>query len=754
MSQVAAVSGERSKLQSHLKNCSFARAHTADLSDCGLPNYGDTIKQSSSAGGSLSVQTVLTLVRSQHGLTKQEQREFDVDMAHAAFASGIPGEAFNSPALRELFSKWFKVQIAKASVVRGRLLNEAVAKARSSLHDAAQGKEATLCADTWNSPKGDHLMGSILCLDGKVFPLGVVDTTEERHTGAAFLKHLKLGLENGEGPRLEAKITAVCTDAGPDCASARRMLLIESPNIVSIHCFAHQVNLLVSDALKASSALKSTYNTMVPVVDWFRKHLVAKGILRKYRSSIGLDPLVLIRPGTTRWTSAFSTAARLARLRDSLEGAAIAKRQELELAAGKRPDAMAKARQVLGHVRSPSFWDGLDDLIAALEPLAIAAQIAQTDLCRLDQALLTMGKLYTHYAAIGDDMERSTALQDACLSLCRALSKRWMACDQPVWLCALVLNPFFGRNLKAISLEAMGLNHAAFQNQILLPTFVRLFTDAGSTPTDDEITKLRADFMSYSTASGHFTDSFFSIKEKLEAKEHSPVALWEEWGAAGWNSRPIARLALRILRMIPSSAGCERLFSSFLDISDRRRNRINPDKVAAIATIKMVDRQKRLAEGELRGRPARKVAKRKVHGDAALYSRYNLDQENRQEQERRQEQDDPLSLEDEIFEAASNPEAWEQTTRDWLENMGRPDFSDDQQGNEGQAETSAPKKYQLCEVFKMEGSLQLDALQEPAAPWTTGREYMLDDVDAEGEDDEEVVDLTSEDEQEQDELER
>ncbi|KAE8217168.1 hypothetical protein CF319_g8679 [Tilletia indica] len=743
---VKAVSGEKDKLHSHLKQCEAARFRLANLSDCGLPNYGAHIKE---VAEPQARQVTLSLVRSQHGLTKAEQAAFDLDFTTATYAAGIAAEAFDAPLLRECMLKWFKVELPSASVARGRLLTTAVTKVRGDLHDLAQGREATLCIDTWNSPRGDHIMGSVICLPGSsaVLPVHIVDTTEERHTGAACLLHLKAALALSEGPRLEARITAVCTDAGPDCASARRLLLAELPHLVSIHCFAHQVNLLVSDVLKASPTLKTTYVTMLQIVDWFRTHLVARGILRRYRRNNGDPPLELKRPATTRWTSAFTTASRLKKLRDSIEGSVISKRQELEVAAGKRPDAVAKAKEILRHVRGGSFWSALDDLIAVLEPLAIAAQVAQTNLCRLDSALLTFGKLYTQYRMIIGNPGTGVTLKAACTKLCAALNRRWLSCDQSIWMVALVLNPFFGRKLVALSLEGMEMNHAAFFHQILAPAYDRLFSKGDAIPTQDEKDVLFKDWVSYSNADGHFSDSYFSIKQRLDVKDHNPVTLWQEWGSSGWASRPIAKLALHVLRMTPSAAGCERLFSSFLDISDKKRNRILPHKMADIATIKMADRNKRAATSQASA-SSRKAAKRIKHGDEALYSCYNLEQQNRQDQAARQNEDEE-DLEEAIFNAASNPDAWQRITRDWLENMGEADFSDD--ALRGSSDQPSTTKFSLAQIFKMEGFLDLEALQNQAAPWTDGQDF-LEEQEREEEEANEIDLLADENEEEEEDV--
>ena len=70
--------------------------------------------------------------------------------------------------------------------------------------------------------------------------------------------------------------------------------------------------------------------------------------------------------------------------------------------------------------------------------------------------------------------------------------------------------------------------------------------------------------------------------------------------------------------------------------------------------------------------------------------------------------------------------------------MGRPDFTDNQPELEG----SGSNRFTLHQIFNVEGSLRLDVLQEPAAPWTRGMEYLLDSMEEDDYDEEEPGDDT------------
>ena len=75
-----------------------------------------------------------------------------------------------------------------------------------------------------------------------------------------------------------------------------------------------------------------------------------------------------------------------------------------------------------------------------LEPLAVAANITQVTHCRLDTVLLTFGYLIIRYQALVAREAEDAAGRTAIL---QSLEKRWLAADQPVFIAAVIVNPFF-----------------------------------------------------------------------------------------------------------------------------------------------------------------------------------------------------------------------------------------------------------------------------------------------------------------------
>jgi hypothetical protein len=78
-----------------------------------------------------------------------------------------------------------------------------------------------------------------------------------------------------------------------------------------------------------------------------------------------------------------------------------------------------------------------------LEPLAIAANVAQASYTRLDHIILTLGNLFRQYS----DTESTKFDEDLRLGVINSLEKRWKKADQGVFIAAVFLNPYIRAKL-------------------------------------------------------------------------------------------------------------------------------------------------------------------------------------------------------------------------------------------------------------------------------------------------------------------
>lgn len=365
-------------------------------------------------------------------------------------------------------------------------------------------------------------------------------------------------------------------------------------------CYAHQINLIVGDIFKASDKMRNVDAKMRAIVTFWNNHSRPKALLDAKQ----LKPLTLIRPVVTRWTSHFVAAKRLLLLQIPLQTLVIEKRNEiLALMTGK--DALATAK-ILNLCRDPNLWADLTILSRLLEPLCIAALVMQKVDLRLDQALLTLGKLSTQFESFHRQASMDSVEKNCAYAVIRSLEKRWNAADQDVFIAATILNPFIGRRRLCFSSSI-----PSWQGNrlylLIKRVYLRLFPEAvdGVVPSD-----LMEDFMDYKQARGNFSDECLLISEFLQlARDQqsspNPLAVWRSLDT----NRTLSRLALRLLQIVPSTASNEKLFSLFGIINSHDRASLQYQATADTARLRAnivqqnqtVSQKRKLGSGDYAG---------------------------------------------------------------------------------------------------------------------------------------------------------
>ncbi|KAF9237372.1 hypothetical protein BU15DRAFT_63247 [Melanogaster broomeanus] len=220
-----------------------------------------------------------------------------------------------------------------------------------------------------------------------------------------------------------------------------------------------------------------------------------------------------------------------------------------------------------------------------LEPLAIAANITQSDCARLDIVLATLINLYRQYHdPTLDEAVRTAALQ--------SIEKRWANCDRPIFILALVLNPYIRASA---FLRSSPYRFPDKLWDLARNAFIRFYAVEPNM-------ELQTAFTEYLHGMGAWSDSNMQLQEFNAAtdREKTPVNLISLWckrepiiyksersssevenGVAG-----LVKLATRILSIVPNTAPTERLFSQFGIVHTKLCNRLDPEKVRKQVLIK------------------------------------------------------------------------------------------------------------------------------------------------------------------------
>jgi hypothetical protein len=181
-------------------------------------------------------------------------------------------------------------------------------------------------------------------------------------------------------------------------------------------------------------------------------------------------------------------------------------------------------------ILDPKFWSSLESLIEDIEPICYGTNINQKDSTRADQVLLSLTGMFLRMV---DHPEPEVAA-----GMTTRLEKRWKDCDQPLFLLALIPNPFeqlscFGPKANLNHFDCLDLlvsvkhsrsslcDHGADFCFVLLQMYQRMNSrpDNKDTPAERKAKQdqLSTAFLQYLSGTGPFT-GWKEAKAKFEQR--------------------------------------------------------------------------------------------------------------------------------------------------------------------------------------------------------------------------------------------
>ncbi|EKM48620.1 uncharacterized protein PHACADRAFT_108590, partial [Phanerochaete carnosa HHB-10118-sp] len=304
----------------------------------------------------------------------------------------------------------------------------------------------TLHTDGWSASNFHHFQGFSITAERRSLPVSLKDTTAERKTAELLLVHIRAVIRevtNNTSASWRARLIAFVTDNSGKSLSARNTIAVEFPGILCFPCYAHQINLIVRDYLNKCGAQFLAQARMADqLITWFRSHPRILGLLQEVQLRTRHRTLTIIRAVITRWIAHYLAYRHLLEVRNGFQ--ILLKedenRSESLLITGK-PEARAKAEQMIKLIETGYFWHSLARAKSHLGPLAQAANILQASSTRLDHVPLVFGMLYHHFNSLrsieGADADNNTA----CRTIISSVEKHWKAADQDIFIAAIILHP-------------------------------------------------------------------------------------------------------------------------------------------------------------------------------------------------------------------------------------------------------------------------------------------------------------------------
>ncbi|KAF7333128.1 hypothetical protein MVEN_02378300 [Mycena venus] len=528
----------------------------------------------------------------------EQQAEFGEDLLDLVVACGWSFNIINSPEFRLFFGKYLPAaKLPDRRVLSGPILtsraNQVIAKTRLKI----QGKLATYNEDGWKNIAHTHVDTSMLSVEGEPYLLRTHNMTGRPKTGDELFEIMKSDFEYAWNT-YQVEIIAVCTDDGPDGKKARRLVHEWKPSIAVFCCWAHQSSLMTGNYLAIKAVWMADAKEALEVVKWFNNHGKTLDLLTSQQTLVFFKVLRLILPVVTRWTIHYCCLRRIKKLERAIRTCVITHEQTLERCAGNKPEQIAAAQAIIETCKRDSFWKNISRIVGHLEPLAISANILQSPHCRLDTVLLTLANLFR----IFDNLPSHDAIVKKTLH--DSLERRWGKADQQLMILGVFFNPYIlTRSFNREQLNANSMFH------LVRCAYERLLGQDAVGDIDFSNT-----FRAYYDSMGEFSDEAMCLREFADSytRAKKPIDLvfvWKQMDGTLLTGRSgFVKLAIRILSILPNSAGPERAFSVFGLTHTKHRNRLDPLKVHD-ATLVRMDRQKaHIAAGLVPERKSRRFS--------------------------------------------------------------------------------------------------------------------------------------------------
>ncbi|GBC24127.2 ribonuclease H-like domain-containing protein [Rhizophagus irregularis DAOM 181602=DAOM 197198] len=368
------------------------------------------------------------------------------------------------------------------------------------------------------------------------------DLTLESHT-AKFLAEKINEVITNIGPE---KFSAVVSDHAAACASAKRIIADTHKHIIPIRCIAHHINLITTDICKTSFA-KEVIAKCTKLVKFFKTSHQAG---EKLKMSIIDDS---VKGGNlktyvkTRWTTAWDCTNSILRLKNQLKNLL-----------NECPEILNN--EIKSLLRSRSFFNDVDAVNTLLDPVKSAVKALEfksTTLADCFVELIKLSQRINFLPPISDQNFKST-----CIEL---FNKRWKQFDFDLYILSYMLHPYY---------RGKGLHPMVFRDVCLNAMKLLKNMGGGENSCSELVAQIRA-FTQY--------EKPYDLEYVLGID--NVFLWWRLCNPVHPEEHYIQQLAMKILSITPHNAGCERVFYIIGWMANKRRTRLNVEKLESIAKL-------------------------------------------------------------------------------------------------------------------------------------------------------------------------
>ena len=489
----------------------------------------------------------------EEGFQEVERRELDKLWAKFFYEANVPFAVARNAAFKEAVAKTasFRKPYVPPSYhdIRTRLLGQAKVDLETQL-DSRLGESVrkfggTLSLDGWTSMSSRPLCNAMLVSPAGELFLGAIDTTGNEKT-ATYLASILLKYIEQVGPH---NIVQVCTDNASAMLSASRLVVEKHPHIFIQGCATHAMNLLLEDWGKATW-IKETLEKAKLLVKFIKNRHMPLALFRKHEAKFSL-----LMPGKTRFACNFIMIDRLLKVKESLEQTVVDPEWQAYSSKKSLParDRVVISRSIKRVVLDEHFWERCTNFREMVAPVVYALREFDAKEPCTGKALHIIRELEKHVLALHKE---PFCLDKDLAAIAREdfyARKRMMTTD--LHCAGALLNPYLLHDKELAD------------DQDVTTACKRVLQRLCTPETYPDVVK---EFIAFRHKAVPFHDMLDPKDQKC-----SPYAWWDFEGACGKLLAPIAK---RILAQTVSSSSCERNWSSYSFVHDKKRNRLLPGR--------------------------------------------------------------------------------------------------------------------------------------------------------------------------------
>lgn len=414
--------------------------------------------------------------------------------------------------------------------IGNKLLDEVFEEEQEHCKSVLAGKIVCLSMDGWSNIRNEPIICcSVTTRDGQIVLVDTIDTSGKSHT-AEYLETLAKDCVTKTEEKFRCIIGSLVTDNAANMAKMRQLLSQDDyyKYIITFGCSAHILNLLAKDL-----EIKDVTEHVIQIIKYFRNNHMARA---KYKQANGS---ALKMPIEVRWST----------MCQALES--YVSNWVILFEISESFDEIDQA--IKSKIQNTGIKRNAEDLISRLRPIANALNDIQSDTCGLTDAVIIWKKLLSIF-------EEGTHNSNFALSILQKVVNRYKQAITQAHFLAVMLSPKLEKNILSPEERKSVFDYVSnnFNNTNLMQILIKL-----------------------NSKTEPFSGSLMSDK----ALEANTIDWWETIYSINGITEDDLKLIKKFLTAVPSSAGVERIFSTYNLCHNDLRNRLGNEKAAKLVFV-------------------------------------------------------------------------------------------------------------------------------------------------------------------------